>query len=271
MPVRIKQTATQVLVAGSSSTALSITINGTVTGNCLAAVAGIHDNNDTSFTVSTADGGNTWTTRECTMSSATLVISAHGVVAHAENITGGNRTITFTLTGASAGTFRYYILGCYELENVPSTISGAELFQASNNQILINPVSPFDGPFAFVPGITIPQQGFGSPILIGVALGPQLDGAAEFESPPGWVNSYRCDDAGIGCVTDIAHYFPGGPVVGYTARWKHDTSNVNEIFAAVVVAIGSLASSSAVPETRPPFLPGEDDGMFADVRILTWF
>lgn len=220
MAIALVTTATQVSVAGSSTTAPSITISAT-NGNAITGLASIWDNNATWTLTNTTDGGNSFTTRQGSASGSSRSIAA---VAWAVNITGGSRTVAFNLAGSSAGT-RSYELGCLEFSGVKT--SAAEDAQDANAEINAGTTDASAGP------ITTTDAG---DLLIGAATDNSGDLTLNFASPTSWTNKYRQNDSNGTIGFDAGYWLPGATQTTYTAQWAHDNT-AGDVAAGVVVAL----------------------------------
>ena len=242
------QSATQVNVAGSSSTAPSIVINGTVGGNAIVAYASLWDWNTTWTLTDTTDGGNTFTTRE---GSGTQPADSRSraVVASAVNITGGDRTVAFNMAGTSGAGNRYYVLGCQEFSGVAPT-SPEDTFDVNaeiditSADVNAGPVTPTDA----------------ADLRVGCAsINNATDSAIAFGSPTSWNNSYRQNDGVTYIPMDAGYWLPAAIQTTYTPQWSHD--NAAFFGAGVVVALKPAAAAAGqVPilcTSRPrAFAPG---------------
>jgi len=222
MPALV-QSATQVSVAGSSSDAPSIVLNGTTGGNALVADATIFDLNNTWALDSTTDGGNTFTTRPGVASA--VGARTRAVVSHAVNITGGNRTVAFNLSGTSGAGGRYYELGCQEFSGVAA--SAAEDVFDANEEIDLTSTDISAGP------VTTTDAG---DLIVGAAATINLAIALGFASPTSWTNSYRQNAGATNPGHDSGYWIPGSIQTTYTAQWSHN-NGAGGVGAGVVVAL----------------------------------
>jgi hypothetical protein len=225
MAIALVQSATQVDVAASSTTAPSITINSVAGGNALVAVGSIWDNNTTWTLDSVTDGGNTFTVRSGTGTRGAQD-RFRSVVAHSVNVTGGNRTVAFNLGGTQAGAFRYYVLGCQEWSGVALS-SAEDTFDVNQEIDTSGSTDVSSGP------ITTTEA---ADLLVGCAGLDSADTACNFGSPASWTNSYRQDNSSSFVGLDAGYWLPGSVQTTYTAQWSHD-NNASDFGAGVVVAL----------------------------------
>lgn len=254
MAIALVQTATQVNVAASSSTTPSITITGTTGGNALTAFCVVYDGNTTFTLTSVTDGGNTWVSRQGNATRPTdKVITS---VAVAVDITGGDRTVAFNLSGTSGGSNRYYVLGCLEWSGV-KTSSAEDTFDINEEIDTSGATDVSAGP------ITTTDA---ADVLVGLAGFHSVDTNLNLGSPTSWTNSYRQNDGNSYAGMDAGYWLPGAIQTTYTAQWSHD-NNVNDLGVGVVVALLADATAPAGPafgghikrkgQIRPrPFAPG---------------
>jgi hypothetical protein len=235
MAIAAVQSATQVNVAGSSTTAPSITITGTAGGNALVAYASIFDGNTTWTLTSTTDGANTFTTRAGV--GVDTGESVRAVASHAVNITGGDRTVAFNLSGTSGAGGRYYVLGCTEFSGV-ATSAAEDTFDA-NDTINLGTTDANAGP------ITTTDAGA---LITGAISNGYNDTTINNASPTSWTNTYRQDNGLSFVGMDAGYWLPGATQTTYTAQWSHDNT-AGDIGAGVVVAL-LPAGGAADPEGR---------------------
>jgi hypothetical protein len=219
--IALVQSATQVSVQASAASEATITINGTISGNCLVVYAAILDVDEDFTITSVTDGGNSWTFRSgiCTETPTRSYV----VIAYAVNITGGNRTISINLSGVS-GLFLYYEIGCQEWSGV-ATASPEDTFD-SNDDIDCTSADVSAGP------ITTTISG---DLLVGVAHANLGDTTMNFVQPTNWTNIYRENDSLNKVGMDGSYWLPGATQTGYTAQWSHD--NAAHEGTAVIVAL----------------------------------
>ena len=229
------QSATQVDVAGSSTTAPSIIINGVVGGNAIVGFASIYDGNTTWTLTDTTDGGNTFVTRQGKATHTPAGSAQRAVVAVAVNVTGGNRTVAFNLAGTLGGANRYYSLGCQEWSGV-ATSSPEDTFDVNEEIDTSGAVDISAGP------ITTTDIG---DVLVGATTLISSDPTANFASPASWSNSYRQNDCGAFVGFDAGYWLPGSIQTTYTAQWAHD-NNTDDKGAGVVVALKPAASGPTI-------------------------
>lgn len=223
MAIALVQSATQVNTAGFGSGNPSITISGTTGGNALVAFASIIDDTGTTFTItSVTDGANSFTVREGTAADASRRVRT--ATAYAVNITGGDRTISFNLSGASN---TYFVLGCLEFSGV-KTSSPEDTFDANDNIDTSGGTDASAGP--------INTADAGDLLAGSVGIVNIGDSNFNFASPASWTNSYRQNDASSFTAMDAGYWLPGSTQASYTALWSHD-NNANDESGAVVVAL----------------------------------
>lgn len=228
MAIALVQSATQVDIGASGTTAPSITINGTVAGNALVAYAAIFDANNTFTLTSTTDGGNSFTTRqgEADFNATNGQI---GAVAAALAIAGGNRTVAFNLSGTSVNNDRYYTLGCQEWSGVMNasaedTFDVNTLIDIDTNDVNAGPITTTDK----------------NALLVGLASVLSSDTTLNFASPTSWTNSYRQNNpiGAAGAGLDAGYWLPGAIQTTYTAQWTHDNVAAGSFKGAgIVVAL----------------------------------
>lgn len=229
MAIALVQTATQVNVAGSSTTAPTIAINGVTGGNAIVPLASIWDNNTTWTLTNTTDGGNTYTTRQALADNGSS--EGKAVVAHAVNVTGGNRTVAFNLAGTSGAGGRYYVLGCLEFSGVATSAAEDDFAVNENIDTSATDIS------AGGTGFTTTDAG---DVIVGSACDNCSDTTLNFASPTSWTNRYRQNDSNTYIGHDSGYWLPAATQTNYTAQWTHD-NNVLNIGAGVVVALKPAA------------------------------
>lgn len=223
--ITLVQSATQVDVAGSTTTAPSISLTGTTAGNYLVLVGHIGDGTDAFTITNTTDGTNTYTTRTAVQTDAG-VQRIYAVIAYAKITASGNYTVAVNLAGTSVGTGRYYTLGLQEWSGIEAT-APEDTWDPNDNIDSSGAVDASAGP------ITTTNAG---DVLIGVAVLNANDPTANFASPASWTNAYRQNDATTYYGSDSAYWLPGSIQTTYTAQWSHD-NGVDYRSAGVVVAL----------------------------------
>jgi len=224
------QTATQVNVAASGTTAPSIVLTSAVAGNTILAFASIWHGGLAWTYTNTTDGGNTFTSLAATATNpGTDQSRAIGSVAF--NITGGSRTVAFNLSGVTS---LYYVLGCLEW----SALASVDVSAATSN-IDTTTLDISAGP------ITTTDAG---DVLIGVATLDTGDTTINFASPTSWTNSYR-HDSNIYIGMDAGYWVPGSIQTTYTAQWAHDNTAGNW-GGGVVIALKPSAGGPSAPMFR---------------------
>lgn len=233
------QSATQVSTAASSSTAPSITLNGVTAGNCLVAVASIGDSSLTYTISSVTDGTNTYTVRSgvCTDANQRL----YAVVAYALNVSAGNFTVAFNLSGASGGANRYFNLGLYEFSSSPNSLA-EDVWDANDDIDSSGATDANAGP------ITTTDAG---DLIVGCAALNANDPAATWSSPTSWTNTYRQSDSTGFYGMDSGYWYPGSIQTTYTPQWVHDNGGGYES-CAVVVALKPVVGGGG-GGSRPMF------------------
>lgn len=229
MPIALVQTVTQVQVDASSATSFNLTVPSATNGNALVFLGAVWDNNAT-FTISSVDdAGNSWTTRT---GIATGSSRAYTIVSHAQNITGGTRTVTLSLADTSAGANRFLTYGCLEFSGVAT--SAAEDVWDANDDFAIDTNDLNAGP------ITTTDAG---DVLVGAASIRQItDNDVAWASPTSWTNSYRENLANTHQSLDAGYWLPGAVQTTYTAQWTHDNEAARE-GSAVIIALRPAASA----------------------------
>jgi len=240
------QTATQVNVAGSGTTAPSIVLTSAVAGNTILAFASFWHTGITWTYTNTTDGGNTFTSLAATATNPGTD-QTRGVVSVAFNITGGSRTVAFNLSGV---TDLYYVLGCLEW----SALASVDVSAATSN-IDMTSLDSSAGP------ITTTDAG---DVLIGVATQDSGSAGLTLASPTSWTNSYRQNDSATYVGMDAGYWVPGSIKTTYTAQWAH-INTAGEWCGGVVMALKPAAGGAAaarVPQSRPfPYKPGSPPGL----------
>ena len=248
MAISIVQSATQVNVGASTSTAPSITLNGVTAGNTLLYVGGIVDLNITWSITDVTDGGDAFTLRQANDQGIASGSSSRSVVAFARNVSSGNKTVQANLAGTSAGAGRYYTLGLIE-------VSGADPeddFAQNSNQDA--------GTTDLLAGGTGFTTTEADDLIIGaVAINTGTTQAA-FGSPTSWTNRYRQNDGVNFTPTDVGTWLPGATQTNYTAQWTH-TNNAGDDGSGTVVAL----KATAAPAT------GSLGQWDPELRLLAWF
>ena len=225
------QTATQVNVAASGTTAPSIVLTSAVAGNTILAFASIWHGGTVWTYTNTTDGGNTFTSLAATATKpATDQSRAIGSVAF--NITGGSRTVAFNL---SSVTSVYYVLGCLEW----SAMDSVDVSAATSN---------IDTTTLDISAGTITTTNAGD-VLIGVASLNTGDATINFASPTSWTNSYRQNDSSTYIGMDAGYWVPGSIQTTYTAQWAHDNTAGNW-GGGVVMALKPSAGGPSAPMFR---------------------
>ena len=261
MAIALVQTATQVDVAASSTTAPSIVITGTVGGNAITALASIWDNNTTWTLTNTTDGANTFTTRPAI---ATGGARGRGVVSWAVDITGGDRTVAFNLAGTSGAGNRYYVLGCLEFSGV-AIASTEDTFDSNDEIDTSGAVDTSAGP------ITTTAT---TDVIVGAAINNTNDATLNFASPTSWTNSYRQNASNSFIGHDSGYWLSGSIQTTYTAQWSHD-NNASAVGGGIVVALKAAGSVGVslrpLGGTLPYWMDPEDDGRFNELNVKTWW
>ena len=219
------QTATQVNVASSGTTAPSIVLTSAVAGNTILAFASIWHGGLAWTYTNTTDGGNTFTSLAATATNpGTDQSRAIGSVAF--NITGGSRTVAFNLSGVSS---TFYVLGCLEW----SALASVDVSAATSN-IDMTSLDISAGP------ITTTDAG---DVLIGVATQNTGDANINYASPTSWTNSYRQNDSATYVGMDAGYWVPGSIQTTYTAQWTNDNT-AGEWGGGVVMALKPAAGAT---------------------------
>jgi len=269
MSVALVQTATQVDVAASSTTAPSIVISGTAGGNALTAFASIWDANTTWTLDSTTDGGNTFVTRQGSATDVPGGAMQHGAVAFSVNITGGDRTVAFNLSGNAAGANRYYTLGCQEWSGV-EPVTPEDTFDVNEEIDTSGATDTSAGP------ITTTDA---ADLIVGCAsVISATDANLTLGSPASWVNSYRQNSGSTIVGMDAGYWLPGSIQTTYTAQWSHD-NNANDRGAGIVVALKPAGTAPGVnaPTQRSrghdlkQMADAQDEGRFNELDVRNWF
>jgi hypothetical protein len=231
------QTATQVNVAASGTTAPSIVLTSAVAGNTILAFASIWEGSTTWTYTNTTDGGNTFTSLAATATKP-AVEQTRAIASVAFNITGGSRTVAFNLSGVTSV---YYVLGCLEW----SALASVDVSAAT---------SDIDTTTLDISAGTITTTDAGD-VLIGVAALDSFDATINFASPTSWTNSYRQNDSSVYIGMDAGYWVPGSIKTTYTAQWAHD-NNAGDWGGGVVMALKPAAGGGptvqAVPTMRTP-------------------
>jgi len=222
--IALVQSATQVDVAGSSTTAPSITLNGVTAGNYLVLTGGIFDSSATLTITSTTDGTNTYTTRTGVSTGAAQRV--YSVVAYAKVTASGDYTVAVNLSNTSGGANRYYVLGLQEWSGVHPT-TPEDTWDANDDIDSSGAVDASAGP------ISTTDAG---DLLVGAAVVDAVDTALNFSSPASWTNAYRQNDGNAYVGFDSGYWLPGSIQTTYTAQWSHD-NGVNYRSAGVIVAL----------------------------------
>lgn len=227
MAIAHVQSAT-VVEATASSANPSITITGTVGGNALCVECVMYSGNGTYTLGATTDGGNSFTTRSGVATSGSNRIYA--VAAHAENITGGSRTITVAFSGTAAGT-NYWGIGVTEKSGVATTFAE----DASNHR------DDIDITAADITGGSITTTDAGD-LIFGVAATLSTDSTHNWASPTSWTNRYRRDNGTTNQAFDGGDWLPGSIQTGYSPQWAHDNTTAILEGCGVVVALRAVGA-----------------------------
>lgn len=249
MAIALVQSATQVNVSASSATSLTIVINGVVAGNALVAYGSIFDGNNTWTISSIADAGNTWATLEAA-AQFNATQRSRASLAYAVNVTGGARTITWTLAGTSGAGGRFYVLGVSEFSGVASA---SPLDDSATNANIAA------GTDANAGGTGFTTTAAGS-LITGTANPVSALTNMAFVSPTSWTNTYRQNDANTFAGMDAGYWLPGATQTDYTAQWSHANTVSPEESAAIVIA---LLAATPLAGTLGQWDP--------ELRIAAWF
>lgn len=233
--MQLVQSATQVDVAGSSTTTPSVTLTGVTAGNHLILVGQVSDAASTTVTIAdTTDGTNTYTTRTGVATDASQ--RTYAIVACAKVASSGSYTVAVNLAGVSGGPNVYYSLGLMEWSGLQAT-TPEDTWDANNDIDSTGAVDASAGP------ITTTDAG---DLLIGAAALNANDVNANFASPASWTTAYRQNDAATYYGMDSGYWLPGSIQTGYTAQWSHDNGAFYES-AGVVVALKPAAAPADNP------------------------
>src|ERR1700741_101313 len=199
------QSATQVDVAASSTTTPSITLTGTTGGNTLIGYCSIWDADDNWTISAVGDGVESFTLHNGFATAASSSRSSAGL-AHAEDIAGGDSTLTFTLASTSAGSDRYYVLGYEEWSGV-KVVSAEDAFDVNQEDDVTSAPDISAGP------IDTTDNGA---LIVGVATVNSADTTLAFASPTNWTNTYRQNDSSAIIGMDAGYWLPGSIQTAYT-------------------------------------------------------
>ena len=235
MPIAFVQAATQVNIAASSATALTITLSGVAAGNCLVLFGSIFDGNTTWTISSVTDGGDAFTTYQATAAATgSSGNRSRAVVSVAPNVAGGNVTVSVNLAGTSGAAGRYYVLGLCEFSGV--ALSAPEDVSATSSEINIGTTTDCS---AGGTGFTT----VATSLIVGTANPASTDTTMNLASPASWTNRYRQNDSFQFNGHDSGSWLPGAAQTNYTSQWAHDNT-AGEFGAAVAVALKEAVSSA---------------------------
>jgi hypothetical protein len=239
------QGATQVNIAASSNTALTISLTGVAAGNALVLTGSIFDQNNTWTITNVTDGGDTFVTRSALASNGAGTARVRAVVAYAVNVAGGDVTVSVNLAGTSGASQRYYCLGLEEYSGV-ATSTPEDTFDG-NDSIDLTATDISAGP------ITTTDAGA---LLVGAAADlTDLDAALNFASPTSWTNHYRQNDGVTFIGFDAGSWLPGGIQTTYTAQWAHDNA-ADDRGCGVVVALKAAVGGGGSTAGRRRMMMG---------------
>jgi hypothetical protein len=261
MAIAIAQSATQIDISASSSTAPSITLTGVTAGNALVMVAAIFDAASNTLAISSVtDGADSFTARTGTATTANPDRGV-GLVGHAVNVSAGSKTVAANLSGTSGGAARYYALGLLELSGVAT--SAAEDDFAANSEINITSLDISAGGAGFT--TTDPGS-----IIIGTAATNSADDTLNFASPASWTNRYRQNQGLTVTGFDSGTWLPGSIQTDYTAQWAHDNTASSATGCGIVVALkpGSGQAATVTPFVAPGAHPALSDPGLGSRELL---
>ena len=240
MTVALVQSATQVNITASNTTAPTITRTGCTAGNHLVGILGLFDD-ATGWTLGTVtDGTTTHTVRSATATAGTWRVRAcvsYGVISAS-----GDKTLTWNLGSTSAGSNRYGVLGLWEFSGLDN--AALEIAWDGNDQVDTNTDDISAGPTS-----SLSSQSDG--LVVGVGLVNEANSNLGFGSPSGFTSTYRQNDANTYLGVDGAYRLGAISAGTLTMQWSHGSIDSGSLGCGVVVVLKSAAVVSGGVRKQP--------------------